>query len=178
MLGDLILLLQKVIENPNNANRNEGSGLSSGLTGWYKAAWNLSGDKGPIQPFLGFSHHDYFFGSTYAHDTIPGNGWATYEPQGYYFTLGPLAGLRASIGKIGLLEVRGTYTFSYWRATNLTYGLRDDSYPKPHWLQIQADLLTTWGLYIGLANHRIINRGDIPNTTQRWDAILGFRFML
>jgi len=178
LLGDLILLLQNVIDNPNNANRSESSLLGSGLTGWYKAGWNLTGDKGPIQPFLGFAHHDYFFGSTYDLDSISGNGWATFEPQGYYFAAGPMGGLRAAVGNIGLMEVRGTYAFSYWRAVGLTYGIRDDSYPKPHWLQLQADFLTKWGLYAGLAHHRVINRGDIPNATRRWDAILGFRFML
>lgn len=178
LLGDLLLLLQRTTENPSAFNRSESSSISSGLLGWINVGWNLSG-PGKFQPFLGFNHNDYFIGSTYVSDTIPYNAnQGTYEPQGYYFAAGPMAGFRASLGKFAILESRTTYSLSYLRPVSVSYAVRNDDYPKPHFLNIQLECMTKWGLFGQLQTHRMINRGDIPNNTRRWDATLGFRFML
>lgn len=177
LLGDMLLLLQRTIANPANANRAVGSSLSSGLIGWINWGWNLS-RAGSVQPFVGLNLNDYFLTSTYEADTIPtSNNWGTYEPQGYYFAAGPMLGVRAALGKIALLEARTTYSLSYLRAASISYAFRDNAYPKPHFVQMQLDLLTKWGFFATLQHHRMLNRGPAPNTTRRWDGTLGFRFM-
>ncbi len=177
LVTDLILLLSETIDNPNSILRAEGSSLSSGPIGWLNLGWNLSG-PGAAQPLLGFHHNDYFLGSTYVYDSVPGQGRISHEPQGYYFSAGPLLGLRAAAGSFALVELRGLYGLSYWRATSLSYAEENDAYPKPHWLHVQADVLTKWGIFGSIQYHGMLNRGDLPNATRRIDAVLGFQVML
>lgn len=174
LMTDLLLLLRKTFDNPNSIYRAEGSQLSSGPLGWLNLGWNLSG-PGTVQAFAGFHLHDYFLTSTYV-DALEGR--YSEEPQGYYFSAGPALGLRAAASKLLLAELRGQYGMSYWRATTTSYAVRDDDYPLPHWVHVQADLLTKWGIFFSLQHHRMLNRGPLPNSTHRWDAILGFQVMI
>ncbi|MEM0999335.1 MAG: hypothetical protein AAGN35_19920 [Bacteroidota bacterium] len=171
LLGDLVLLLQETFQNPNSILRSVNSSLSSGLFGWFNLGWNLT-RPGPVQPFLGFNLNDYFLGSTYL-DSL--NGRVSLEPQGYHFAGGPLVGLRAALGKVGLLELRSTYALSYVRAVSLSYAERDDNYPKSHFFHAQIDFFTAIGVFVAVEHHRLVNRGDLPNATRRWDATLGYR---
>lgn len=178
LLGDLLLLLQRTVKDANNADAKEGSGISSGLFGWINVGWNLTGTRA-LQPFLGFNINDYFLTSTYVADTIATTyNRGTYEPQGYWFAGGPLLGLRSSIGEFGILEARSTYSLGYLRAASISNAVKNNDYPNPHFFHLQLEFMTEWGIFASYQTHRLINRGDNPNATRRWDATLGFRFLL
>lgn len=178
LLTDMITLLGEVIAKPNSIFRREGSGLTSGLVGWIDINWNLT-EPGRFQPALGFNFNDYFFGATYVHDTISDpKKWATYEPQGYYFAAGPSASARFALTERFMVQASGQYAFSWWKATDISYAIEQDDYPNPHWLHLNAELLTKWGIYAAFQWQKMINRGDIPNKTLRWDYYLGYRIRL
>ena len=178
LIGDLIFSLARSLNGKSALFRHESTTLTSGYTGWLDFHLNLT-KPGLVQPFLGGHHHDYLIGSTYVVDSsnTPSH-WVSNEPQGYYFAAGPTVGARMALGDILMLEAKANYSVGYVRIVSVDYANRDDDYAKPHFVQLQLDLQTKWGVFGMLQHHRIINRGDLPNNTHRWDATLGFRIML
>lgn len=176
LLPDMLVLTKQAINvDPNVIYRNESSYLANGILGWHSFTWNLHDPK-KYSVALGFNLNDYFFGSTYHTDTTP-NSWVSPEPQGYYFAAGPTLQANYMLGKYFMAEMMASYSLSYWRAVSLTYATVNDKYPKPHFAQLHFELFSTWGLFAGIDYNFIINRGDIPNNTQRFDLSVGFRFM-
>ncbi|MFM7024222.1 MAG: hypothetical protein ACKOXB_14710 [Flavobacteriales bacterium] len=177
LLPDMLVLTKQAIEiNTNALNRDENSYLANGIFGWHSFTWNLHSPS-KYSLALGINLNDYFLGSTYYTDTVP-NHWVSPEPQGYYFAAGPSLQANYMLGKYFMAELLATYSISYWRAVSLSYATVNNKYPKPHFAQLHAELFSTWGLFAGIDYNFIINRGDIPNSTQRLDLSLGFRFMM
>ncbi|MGD1846808.1 MAG: hypothetical protein ACFB10_15575 [Salibacteraceae bacterium] len=175
-ISDMSVLLSRILQNTRSANRSEGTSFSAGLIGWNYMAWNITEPK-KFQAAIGFSFADYFFGSTYVADTISDpDGWATYEPHGYYWAAGPTIMGRFAIGKALLLQTSSQYNLSYWKPVGLSYGIEIEGYPLPHWWHFRMDLLSAWGFFAGWQTAYLINRGDRPNNARRSSMSLGYRF--
>lgn len=179
LLGDMTLFTYKVFtENSNLVNRGESTAFSCGLLGWWNWTWNITLPNRYILS-AGFNLNDYFFGSSYIVDSLANpNELKSLEPQGYYFTAGPTIVGQFMINKNFVVEGSASYSISYWRAVSLTYAQEDNSYPKPHWGQLNAEFISRWGVYAALNYNWVINRGDLPNNAKRLDLLLGFRFRI
>lgn len=181
LLPDLFLLVGKAFKENDASvlNREENTALTCGIIGWLDFTWALNRPDGRFQASLGINHHDYFYGSTYAVDTIPSQNWASFDPQGYYFAAGPVVKLNYLVSSFLMVEMSNAYSFSYWRAVSLTYATNpSDDYPLPYFGQIDLELQTAWGLFGGFNYNWIKNRGNIPAAGKRLDLIFGFRFMV
>lgn len=180
MFVDVFLLIGEALTgDPNAIYRNESTGLTCGVTGWLDFTWALNHPNGRFQVSLGVNHHDYFYGSTYTVDTISQGQWASFDPQGYFFAAGPVVKFNFLMSEWLMLECSNAYSFSYWKALDLTYATYPDAdYPLPHFGQIDAEFQTKWGLFAGMNYNWIINRGNIPSAGKRLDLIAGFRFMI
>lgn len=176
LVGDLLNLTDRVLEDSRNIRRDIGSSLSTGILGWFNIVYNLN-ESPKNSMAIGFNLNDYFLGSTYESDTSAG-GWASYEPQGYFFAAGPSITYNYLPTKYFFIETGISYSIPYFQAASLSYAEKDEEYPHPHFIQFYAELQTKYGFYLGVDYSSIINRGNIPNTTQRTDLLLGFRFMI
>ena len=174
LLGDVLTVLTNQIHGSGNyINRQVGSSLSNGLFGWHSFGKNvIATDRFCLA--LGGNLNDYFIGNTYDTDS----GRVSLEPQGYYFAAGPTLFADFLVNKHILIQTNTSYSLSFWRATSLSYGIRDDSYPKPHFFSTNIELVSTKGFFVGFDYNWIINRGNIPGNVKRWDYLVGFRFML
>jgi hypothetical protein len=159
--------------------RREGTGFSTGLTGWHSFGWNaFVSDRLCIAP--GFNHNDYFYGVSVRDEADLGRtnpSLTTPEPQGYYFAAGPVVFADVLINQYLLLHFKGNYSFSYWKADDLTYADKDPSYPLPHFYGFTTELTTPWGVFFEVDHQQIINKGNIPNRGRRTDFNLGFKFV-
>ncbi len=181
MYGDLLLLLNKALTktSANDLNRKEGTSMTSGVIGWLDFTWAMNKPNGRFQWSLGANLNDYFYGSTIKLDSLPGENWATYDPQGYFLAAGPTVKMNYLLGNSFMLEFSGSYSISYWKALDVEYATNPDpDYPLPHWGQIDLELQSKWGVFTGVNYNWIINRGNIPSAGKRLDLILGFRFMI
>lgn len=180
MVVDVFLIIGKALtEDISAIDRKENTALTCGIIGWLDMTWALNKPDKRYQISLGINHHDYFYGSTYSVDTIPGQNWASFDPQGYYFAAGPVLKLNYMVNNWLMLEMSNAYSFSYWRAINLTYATNpSDDYPLPGFGQVDLELQSKWGFFTGFNYNWINNRGDIPNKGRRLDLLLGFRFMI
>ena len=179
LLGDLALIVDNQINDDGSAYyRQVSSSITNGLLGWHSFGWTfISNPRMSIA--LGANINDYFFGATYKVDSLPQSGnLASPEPQGYYFAAGPSVLADIKLNNYLLLHLHGAYSFSYWRAVSLSYASEDDSYPKPHFYQITTELMSPWGVFLGMDYNTLVNRGDLPNNTRRLDFQLGFRWVL
>ncbi len=180
MFADIFLLLGKALTetNANILYRAEETGITCGVIGWLDFTWGCNKPDGRFQWALGINHHDYFYASTYVVDSLSGS-WASFDPQGYFFAAGPTIRLNYLLNDAFMLELSSSYSFSYWKALDLTYATNPDpNYPLPHFGQVDLELQSKWGLFTGMNYNRIINRGAIPSAGKRLDLIFGFRFMI
>ncbi len=179
LIGDLFMLSREILfKNHNAIYRQESSNLSCGILGWAAWTWNINTPK-KNSLAIGFNLHDYFLTSTYVVDSSSSGGKRkSLEPQGYWFTAGPKLVYNRSISKHFILEAATSYSISYWRVVSLSYATVDDNYPKPHFGQARLEVLSSIGFFAGFDYNWVINRGDLPNSTKRFDALFGFRFML
>lgn len=157
----------------------ENSALSTGPLGWHTFALNVAGtDKVLFSP--GFHLNDYFIFANVRDiaDVDRDNPQlTTYEPQGYYFGAGPSALFSVLTSKYLLINVKTQYSMTYWRPVNVSQAVVDDEYPKPHIFGLTTEFLTPLGVYFEIDHNRLLNRGDIPNSTIRTDFNLGFKFV-
>lgn len=181
MILDVFLLVGKAVKqlDASELNRAQNTSITCGIIGWLDFTWAINKPQNRFQLSAGINHHDYFYASTYAVDTIPGQNWASFDPQGYYFSAGPTLKANYLLSSAFMLEVSSSYSISYWRATNLTYATNpSDDYPLPHFGQVDVELQTKWGAFAGVNYNWINNRGNIPSDGKRLDLIFGFRFMI
>lgn len=176
LVGDLLNLADRVLEDSRNIRRDIGSSISTGILGWFNVVYNIN-EHPKNSLAIGFNLNDYFLASTYQSDTSSG-GWASYEPQGYFFAAGPSITYNYLPTKYFFIETGISYSIPYFQAASLSYAVKDEDYPHPHFLQLYTEVQTKYGFFIGIDYSSIINRGDIPNKTQRTDLLFGFRFML
>jgi len=176
-IGDLLFTLGSEIQKDKGAERGENSALTTGLIGWTSWGWNvLAKPKSALA--LGFNINDYILGSTYIYTDTQGNKQTpiTTEPQGYYWSGGPSLFLDYAISETLVLQAFAGYSFAFWRPVSLSYAQEDKAYPKPQFLHLNAELQTKFHLYGGIDFTSLINRGDLPNDTKRFDIIVGYRF--
>lgn len=180
MLIDVFLTIGKALTKDVSAiDRKENTALTCGVIGWVDFTWALNKPAKRYQFSIGINHHDYFYGSTYSVDTIPSQSWASLDPQGYYFAAGPVLKINYMLNNWLMLEMSNAYSFSYWKALDLTYATNpSDDYPLPGFGQLDLELQTKWGVFGGFNYNWIHNRGDIPSKGRRLDLLLGFRFMI
>ena len=177
LVGDVALLAHQAFTKDSKVvNRNESSGISCGLLGWWNWTMNLRDAKRHVIS-LGINVNDYFLGASYQTDTMPNpNELVSLEPQGYYFAAGPTVNAQFQVSPFLLVESSVSYSIPFWRAVSLDYAIKDDDYPNPHFGQINAEAITKWGLYLAINYNWLINRGDLPNNIKRFDLLFGFRF--
>lgn len=179
LLFDMILILDNMINKDGSKYyREEGSGLTTGIIGWYSFGWNII-SKDRLCVALGGNLNDYFITNSYRLDSSSTN-LTSIEPQGYWFSGGPSAFADVYLNKYAIIHAMTSYSMGYWRAASLTYGGTqvDDSYPKPHFGGLSIELQTHWGAFVGLDHNWLINRGSNSNKTKRTDFLVGFKFPL
>lgn len=171
-IGDLLTLLGR----PKGVNREEGSSFST-FIGWASWGWNIIA-KDRHMFALGFNVNDYVVGSTCIYTDTFGNPLSpvTQEPQGLYYGSGPSLFYDFAISEKMILQVHTAYTATFWRPISLSYAQEDKSYPKPHFYHLNAELQTSFKLFVGFDFSMLINRGDLPNDTRRLDLLIGYRF--
>jgi hypothetical protein len=177
IIGDMIFILGSEIKSGKGAERAENSALGTGFIGWTSWGWNIVvKDKAALA--LGFNLNDYIIGSTYVYTNAQGQKQSpiTTEPQGYYWAGGPSLFFDYQISENLNLQSFASYSLSFWRAVSLSYAQKDNSYEKPHFLEFNAELQTKFHLYGGIDFTTLINRGDLPNSTKRFDIFVGYRF--
>lgn len=177
LVGDVFTIFNESVKNdPNIIYRSIESGLTTGILGWFNFTCNtVTTDKHSLG--LGFNLNDYFLSSTYSSDST-GNGWTSLEPQGYFFGVGPSVSYIYLPSKYIFLELNGSYSFPYFQAANLSYAIKEEDYPHPHFANLSIEIQSKFGFYFSTEYNFIINRGDIPNKTRRINYIIGFRFMM
>lgn len=176
-IGDALFILGSEIATGKGAERAENSTISTGLIGWSSWGWNLvATDKATFA--IGFNLNDYIIGSTYIYTNAQGQKQTpvTTEPQGYYWGGGPSFFFDYQISENLNLQTFAGYTMSFWRAVSLSYADKDNNYPKPHIAELNVELQTKFHLYGGFDYTTLINRGNLPNNTKRFDIIVGYRF--
>jgi len=106
------------------------------------------------------------------------NKLITIEPQGYWFGTGPSVFVDYYINQYFILHGHMAYSAGFWRAEELDDNPEyvDDSYPNPHFGSINLIIQSKWGFMTGIDYNWLINRGENPNNTRRFDLIVGFRF--
>lgn len=178
LVFDVLLIANNMINDDGSAYyRSESSGLTTGIIGWYSKTWNLYvNDRFCFA--LGGNLNDYFLTSSYRLDET--DNLTTIEPNGYYFAAGPSMLFDYLINDNFILHTHASYSMSYWRAVNNTYGdvVEDDSYPKPHFAGVNIQLQSKWGVYAECDCNFLINRGNNPNKTKRLEFVLGFKLPL
>lgn len=177
LLFDLILIIDSHLAGNDKAlARQEGSGLTTGIIGWYSTGWNVfKTDR--LSGAIGVNLNDYFLTNSYRLD-FPKDDLTSIEPQGYWFAAGPSVFLDVGLNKYFLLHTHAFYSMSYWRAASLSYAERNDHYPKPHFGNFSFEVQSKWALFAGMDYSWLINRGNNPNNTKRLDFLLGFRLPL
>lgn len=177
MLGDVLTILDnRLMGDGSKYSRHQESILSNGILGWHSIGWTAwSNEQISLAP--AFNLNDYFFGSSYKMDSVS-NELRSPEPQGYFFAAGPAVLIDWKFSRFALLHLHAAYSFSYWRAVSLSYAEEDNGYPKPHFYQFSAEVLSPWGVFLGLDYNAVVNRGNLPNNTKRIDLLLGFRWVL
>ncbi len=174
LITDLLFITGKMINRKSNGNNSEGSAVGCGIIGWHNFGWNVvAKPKLCIAP--GFAINDYFVGSSYVY--APSSDLVTQEPQGWYIATGPALFTHHYINRLFLLHLHSAYTFAFARPISITYAVANDSYPKPEFFHFDATLMTRWGIFAEAQYTRLINKGNIPNQTQRIDLKLGFSFV-
>ncbi|MBL7873092.1 MAG: hypothetical protein JNM78_15855 [Cyclobacteriaceae bacterium] len=176
-IGDMIFILGSEITSGKGAERAENSALSTGLIGWTSWGWNVLAN-GKSSVAIGFNLNDYILGSTYVYTDAQGQKLSpiTTEPQGYYWGGGPSLFFDYQISEKLNLQSFASYSFSFWRPVSLDYATKDNSYEKPHFMEFNVELQTKFQVYGGVDFTTLINRGDLPNRTKRFDIIVGYRF--
>ncbi|MBX2899105.1 MAG: hypothetical protein KF775_05630 [Cyclobacteriaceae bacterium] len=175
-LGDMIFVLGSEIRRGTGVERGENSALSN-LVGWSSWGWNVVSSS-KLNVAAGFNLNDYMIGSTYIYRTGQvAQSPVTLEPQGYYWGGGPSAFVDYLVNDKLMIQGFAAYSIAGWRAVSVSYATVDNNYPKPHFLHLNLELQSNlFHLYGGIEYCRLINRGDIPNNTTRFDLIIGYRF--
>ena len=169
IVGDAFLLAKSVFEDANNIFRAEETMFTTGILGWYDGFWNVNDCNGRYALALGFSAKDYFFGSTYYVDTFDnGNGgFASYDPQGYYFAAEPSVLFDYCLSDWFILEAQSSFNFSFWRPVTTSYAIVDPTSPFPNFGHINVDLISKIGFHLGFNYSWIHNRGLSPIMPKR-----------
>lgn len=175
-LGDVITILGSELKNNTGVEQKEGSTVST-FIGWTSWGWNvLAKDRAMIA--LGFNINDYIVGTRYYYRDINGGiiSQETNEPQGLYYGSGLSVFFDYALSQKVILQTLTSYTASFWRPVSLSYATVDSSYPKPHFLHLNAELQTSFKVFVGFDYTIMLNRGDLPNDTRRLDLLIGYRF--
>ncbi|MFN3841546.1 MAG: hypothetical protein ACK4RF_12645 [Cyclobacteriaceae bacterium] len=175
-LGDVFVILGSELKNHTGVDQKEGSTIST-FIGWTSWGWNmLAKDRAMIA--MGFNINDYIVGTRYYYRDVNGGiiSQETKEPQGLYYGIGPSVFFDYAISEKVILQTLTSYTATFWRPVSLSYATVDKSYPKPHFLHLNAELQTSFKLFVGFDVAVLLNRGDLPNDTRRIDLLIGYRF--
>lgn len=182
MIFDVWLTFDQALQkgNANAIYRSEETAFSNGIIGWLDFTVNVTKPDGRFLLSLGVNHNDYFYATTYAIDsTFQGQKRISLNPQGYYLAAGPSVIVNVLPFEFLMAELSASYSFSYWKAVDLTYAAYPGMYNKmPHWGQVDLELQTKWGVFTGFNYNWIVNRDIIPSEGKRFDILLGFRFMI
>tara|TARA_R110002049_G_scaffold309196_1_gene518436 strand:- start:1453 stop:2262 length:810 start_codon:yes stop_codon:yes gene_type:complete len=178
--GDLILFASEIISGKGDIFQTEQSTLSSGLIGWLTFTWNITEARN-YQVALGAHIGDYFLTSAYPEDeTKPFNknsNSIVLEPNGNYYGAGPSAIVNVLLTKNLLLEYRTHLTIPAFRLESL-YLVSDGNYKNPYFMNNNLELITSKGFYGGADLSNIINRGNLPNNTKRFELYVGFKLKI
>ncbi|MCG9879619.1 MAG: hypothetical protein MH472_03380 [Bacteroidia bacterium] len=101
-----------------------------------------------------------------------------HEPQGWQIGAGPSIGLVRHLNNSFLLIGSSSYTISFAKPVDISYAKADNAYPKPHFLHGNLTLMSKWGFFAEAQFVKLLNQGNLPNSTQRLDLKLGFSFVL
>ncbi|MCK6616667.1 MAG: hypothetical protein L6Q51_03395 [Cyclobacteriaceae bacterium] len=175
-LGDVFTILGSELSSNTGVDQKEGSTIST-FIGWSSWGWNvLVKEKAMVA--MGFNINDYVVGTRYYYRDINGGiiSQESKEPQGLYYGSGLSVFFDYALSEKVILQTLTSYTASFWRPVSLSYATVDSSYPKPHFLHFNAELQTSFKLFVGFDFTMLINRGDLPNDTRRLDILLGYRF--
>lgn len=141
--------------------------FTSGLLGWFQAYYNvISEDRFILAP--GISVGDYILGDNTAY---------TLEPNGYYLHIGP--GVKSSYLLSDALWLDGFLNIDFGAAVKH----RDDpnryervvGYPRPIFVNLTVNLVTTSRFFAGVRINQLVDRGDNKRSATRLDFNLGFR---
>lgn len=180
LAGDLILYASQLLNDDASIFQTEQSTLSSGLIGWLTSTWNIT-EANKYQVALGVHIGDYFLTSAYPEDeTKPFNknsNTIVQEPNGNYYGAGPSAIVDVLLTKNLLLEYRSHLTIPAFRLESL-YLVSDGNYKNPYFMYNNLELITSKGFYGGADLTNIINRGNLPNNTKRFELYVGFKFKI
>lgn len=161
-LGDLIWKLANYNKPTTNTQV-----FTSGLLGWFQFYVNVvSEDRLIIAP--GISAGDYIFGDNTAY---------TLEPNGYYIHIGPAVKasylLNESFWLDGFLNV--DIGAGVKHNDNRSRYERVVGYPRPIFLNLTVNVVSTRRLFAGFRVNQLIDRGDNKRSATRLDLNLGFR---
>jgi len=180
LAGDLILYASQIFKEEKSVYQTEQSFLSTGLLGWFSTTWNIN-EPEKYQVSLGIHFGDYFLTSAYPEDITkpfsnPSNS-IVQEPNGNYYGFGPTAIVDYMLTKHFMLEYKGHLTIPFYRLES-EYLVSTGDYKNPYFLNNTLEVITSKGLYGGMELTNIINRGNLPNNTKRFELYLGFRIRL
>lgn len=173
MLPDMLIFMKQVLEKGASINRSESSSITGGLAGWHRWAWDIK--RKSNQAFsIGFALNDYFLGASYRDSN---NELKTYEPQGWWLSAGPVLMHHFTLAKFCAIHSTFNYNFGFYKPVDITYAIVNNSYPKPHFLHLHTELVHKSGIAVAVDFSKLINRGNIPNRTQRLDLLAGYKFV-
>lgn len=176
LLADVFLIVENQINSDGSQYyRSQESFITNGLLGWHSWAWGIFANE-KISLGLGLNLNDYFIGTSYYNDTT--KKLYSPEPSGYHFAAGPNFMLDYIMNKFVMFHFQSAYSISYYRFVTMSYAIKDDSYPKPHFFQFSLEAQSPWGFYLAADFNGLINRGDLPAKTRRLDLLFGFKFVL
>ncbi|MFC5282136.1 hypothetical protein [Pedobacter alpinus] len=171
-LGDLfysIVNLSKDIKNGTSTKEvYDDHAHGGGFLGWYQVYLNAyTSGKLIISP--GITMGDYIYGSRYD----KGNGKKDYDPNGYYFAVGPAIMASYVINKKLWLDGYINYDISVVKVKNDSV---DPDYKKPSFMSIGADLNTTYKFFGGFRINKLIDKGINKDNSSRLDISFGMCF--
>jgi hypothetical protein len=174
LLPDMFWLFKTITEkDEREMYAKAGSSITGGIIGWHSWNWNVRvRSRSCVQ--AGFALNDYFIGAIYQKS----GGIVLNEPQGWQIGAGPSGGYTCLLSKNFLLTGTCQYILSFAKPVDVSYAKADNNYPKPHFWHTQITLMSKWGGFAEVQYVRLLNRGNLPNSTQRLDLKLGFAFVL
>ena len=139
-----------------------------GFLGWYQVYLNAyTNRKLIISP--GITMGDYIFGSRYD----KGNGIKDYDPNGYYFAVGPAIMASYVINKKLWIDGYINYDITVLKVKNDSV---DPNYKMPSFMSIGADLNTTYKFFGGFRINKVMDSGVNKENSSRLDISVGMCF--
>jgi len=178
LLGDLIQGIPRAIKDIRGIKNDEQTSLtenkwsdhshSGGFGGWFQYYINAAATKRClISP--GISVGDYTYGSQYAD---PSGSKRKQDPYGYFFVAGPALLASYVVSPSCWIDGYVNYDLTVYKVE--TGGT--ETYPKPNFMSIGADVYTTRKLFMGLRLNKLIDKGINNDDSSRLDISGGIVF--